>query len=167
MPYEQSQYVVYRSTEICQIGERVKRCFDGKNEVEYVTLQPTDSKGLYYIPAEKLKDCTRPLLSRDEILALIDEMPSINGSWIDEKNDRKQSFTEAVKSGDYRLILPMLSAIYTERQRRSEHGKHLPAADEKAYETAISLLHKEAAYSLGIPQEDIEEFISERISHQA
>ncbi|MGN0665314.1 MAG: CarD family transcriptional regulator [Huintestinicola sp.] len=166
MSYEKGQYVVYRSTEICTIGENVKRCFDGKNDVEYIILSPTDSRGVYYIPAEKLESCTRPLMSKEQILELIDTMPDISGSWINKDADRKQSFTEAIKSGDYSLILPMLNAIYNERKRRNELGKRLPAADEKAYEAAVLLLHKEASYSLGIPRDKVEEFISDRILHR-
>lgn len=163
MMFCKGEYVVYRNSEICMVGENINRCFDGKNSTEYLTLHPTESNGTYYVPVDKLDICIRPVLSKDKLLEIIDSMPQIEGSWINDKNQRVNSFGNAVKSGDYSLILPMMNAIYNERKKRAEQGKHISSADEKAYNSAKHLLHSEIAYSLGISSDMVEQFIEDRI----
>lgn len=46
MEFAKGQYVVYNGTEICRIGEKVLKNFDGVNESEYFSLFPNDSKVL-------------------------------------------------------------------------------------------------------------------------
>ena len=133
MIFRKGDYIVYRNSEICVVGDRAEMCL-------------------------------RPVLAKEKLLEIIDSMPKIEGSWINDKNLRIDSFGDAVKSGDYSLILPMMNAIYNERKKRAEQGKHIPSADERAFNSAKHLLHSEIAYSLGIAPDMVEQFIEDRIN---
>lgn len=61
-------------------------------------------------------------------------------------------------------ILPMMNAIYNERKKRAEQGKHITSADERAFNSAKHLLHSEISYSLGIAPDMVEQFIEDRIN---
>jgi len=77
MSFNIGDYVVYGGYEICRIEEKVKRCFDGTTPREYYKLIPVYSKGsTYYIPSDDYEEKIRRLLSKEEIYALIEEMPN-------------------------------------------------------------------------------------------
>ena len=51
MSYNIGNYVVYCSKEICRIESKVKKCFNGVDEIEYFKLIPIRTKNSsYYIP---------------------------------------------------------------------------------------------------------------------
>ncbi len=156
--------VVYGGSEICRIAERVNRCFDGVNEISYLRLVPQESDSAsYYVPENRAGERIRPLLSRDEIMAVIDEMPSACVRWSEDKGERKQIFGEALKSDDYKQILGIMKGLYDERRKRSICGKQLISSDEKALAAAESLMHKEFAAVLGIPESSVSDFIEKRL----
>ena len=89
MSFNIGDYVVYGGYEICRIEEKVKRCFDGTTPREYYKLIPVYSKGsTYYIPSDDYEEKIRRLLSKEEIYALIEEMPNAEAQWCEDRNQR-------------------------------------------------------------------------------
>lgn len=167
MEFKIGERVVYGGSEICRIAETVKRSFDGVHEQEYYRIVPEASASAsYYIPADKLGERVRSLLTKEEILEVIDSMPETEVNWSDDRNERKLIFSQALKSDDYRRLLGMMKAIYMERQRRSKNGKSLISADERALSSAEKLLHSEFSIVLGIPEDKVGEFIEKRLAEK-
>lgn len=165
MSHKTGDYIVYNSTEICLIGEVVKKCFDGINEQNYYRLIPQNSANAsYYIPEDRLEERVRPLLTKDEIYAVIDRIPDVQESWIDDKNERKSTFSKVLRSDDYSMLLVMIKSLYTESRKRSSDGKKLMASDEKALAAAQKLMHSEFAFVLGISEDSVGDFIHNRLS---
>lgn len=150
--------------EICCIGEKVRKCFDGKNENEYYTLFSNDSKNTYYVPSEKIDENVRPLLTKEQILKVIDGLPYVQAEWTDDKNQRRMNFSSAMRNGDYNRILPMLSGIWNEKTKRAEKGKHLLNDDKRNFELAKKLLYTEISFLFNINIDEAEEFIQKRIN---
>ena len=163
MEYTQNQYVIYNGAEICRIGEKVRKCFDGKNENEYYTLSSKDSKSTYYIPAEKIDENVRPLMTKKQILKVVDSLPYVEAEWTDDRNERKLKFSDAIRNGDYSRILPMVSGIWNEKAERAKKGKHLLNDDRRNFELAKKLLHTEISFLFNISIDEAEEFIQKRI----
>lgn len=167
--FDIGQNVVYAGSEICRIDGKVKKCFDGVKEQVYFRLIPEGSaSSSYYIPEDKLDSRVRPLLTGDEILAVIDEMPKAEVKWNDNKTERTAMFGKALRSDDYKQILAVMKALYTERQKRSAQGrKGLMSADEKALTAAEKLMNKEFSCVLGIPESEVPVFIQNRLCSNA
>ena len=90
---KKGEYVVYGGSEICLIDGIEEKCFDGVNKLSYYRLIPCETpKSTYYVPDDKLAERTRPLLTREEILAVIDEMPTVRAEWILDKNSARAHF---------------------------------------------------------------------------
>ena len=159
-------HVVYGGSEICVISESVKRCFDGVNEVSYFRLIPEENPSAsYYVPEKNAEERVRPLLSREQILAVIDAMPSASAQWSENRDERRHMFGRALKSDDYMQILGMMKGLYDEKQKRSSCGKELISADERAFEAATKLINKEFSRVLGIPEAGVEDFIVRRLTN--
>ena len=87
MSYNIGNYVVYCSKEICRIESKVKKCFNGVDEIEYFKLIPIRTKNSsYYIPCNNCESKVRNLLTKEEIYSLIDEMPEAETQWYEDKN---------------------------------------------------------------------------------
>ena len=123
------------------------------------------SKGsTYYIPSDDYEEKIRRLLSKEEIYALIEEMPNAEAQWCEDRNQRKNQFISVLKSDNYHELISMMRTIYVQREEQVSKGKKLLAADEKAMREAERLMHHEFAFVLGIDEEDIGKFIEDKIS---
>lgn len=163
MKYCKDQYVVYNGLQICRFGEVVKKSFDGTVEKEYCTLFPTDVKSTYYVPSDKIDETIRPILTKEQLLELIDRFPYAKSEWPGNRSNLKCVFWSALKKGDYNSIIPLLNGIYHEKSNREGRGKQLLNEDKRNFETVIRLLHSEIAFSFGIGIDETETFISNRI----
>ena len=159
------EYVVYCSSEICRIDGKVKKCFNGVDQQDYFKLVPIDQKkSSYYIPCSSLSGKTRPLLTRDQILGLIDNMGTGDLSqWCDDKKERKSQFEKVLHSNDHRKLMSMIGTIYLKREQQESKGKKLLAADERAINEAEHLINREFAFVLGMQENEVENFIRNRL----
>lgn len=164
MNYDIGEHIVYCSKEICLINSIVKKCFDGVNEEDYFQLIPIDTRNSsYYIPCNKCENKIRPLLTKEEIYKLIDEMPNISAEWCEDKNTRKNLFNAVLKGNDYHRIIAMIHSIHVQREHQISSGKKLLAADERAMNEAEHIVHREFAFVLDINENEVKDFIRERL----
>lgn len=164
MQLETGNYVVYRSSEICRIDGFEDKSFDGGEARRYCLLVPLDAHGSkYYVPMDCADAKLRRLLNRDEVLALIDSMKGDMPDWGEDDPNRKGRINQVLSSGDYKLIISLLHSLYLEKQKRTEIGKKMLAADERAMRTAEQLLNREFAFVLDIPEDTVPEYISKRL----
>ncbi len=165
MQLETGRYVMYRGSEICRIEGFEEKSFDGVSKREYCVLVPAGAHGSkYYVPRECADTKLRSLLTRDEVLELIDGMKGDMPDWGENDPNRRERVNSVLSGGDYRLVISLLHSLYLEKHKRTEMGKKLLAADEKAMRSAEQLINREFAFVLEIPENEITQFISERIS---
>lgn len=167
MVYEIGEYVVYNGCEICKICGREMKSFDDV-EKEYCVLEPMAAqKSAYFIPSDLAEMKMRKLLTKDEVIALIDEMPEVSGDWSANKNERRNQYVKVLHSNDYRMLISVIKTIHAEQEKRRLGGKRLPSADERAMKAAEQLLHQEFSVVLGIHESEVEEYIKNRIESKA
>ncbi|MDR0987568.1 MAG: hypothetical protein LBL98_07755 [Ruminococcus sp.] len=167
MEYSVGDYVVYGVNGVCKFDRIEKKNFSGKEEC-YCILLPIDSKSsTYYVEEDKLSDRVRRVMTKEEILDLIDSMPDIPDEWDDDNNQRKSDYREVLQSGDFRRLIGLTRALYGFREKQREHNKKLPVADDKSMKAAENILYSEFAFVLQIPYESVENFITERLEGAA
>ncbi|MBQ4362646.1 MAG: hypothetical protein K6G68_06460 [Oscillospiraceae bacterium] len=165
MEYSAGDHVVYGGTQICTYEKTEEKTFDGVNFREYAVFRPVDQTGnaSYFVEKDKVCERVRPLLTKDQVLSVIDSMPEIETEWIDNKVERRAAFTDVLHSDDYKRVIGMIKSICMERHRRSQIGKGLPGQDERAFETANRLLCQEFSMVLGISPNDVDTYIEKRL----
>lgn len=162
--FKSGEYVIYGSGEICCIEEITERCFDGINKIKYYKIAPKEYRNsAYYVPVANAEKEIRRLLTKEEILEIIDSIPQAEAVWYTDKNERKNHFETILRSDDFSGLIGMIKAIYEERKKRSDDGKKLIASDERAFSAAEHIIHGEFAFVLGIPESEVGSFIRERI----
>ncbi len=164
MQFREGKCVVYRSSEICRIMGVESRCLDGVNQREYCILCPINSAGsTYYVPLDCAEDKLRELLTKEQVLGLIDGMRNAEAEWCDDGNERKARQNEILSGSNYSKIIGMTRSLHSEKEKRSAQGKKLLAADERAMKAAETLINREFGYVLGIEENKVGEFIKERL----
>ena len=120
------------------------------------------SDSLTYVPTdnEALVSTMRPLLTESEILqAIQDSQNKVTIDWIPENRARSEYFKKIMESGDRARMLEMINAIDQNGLKRIAEGKKNFLSDENAKQKAEKLLFSEFSIVLGIPEEEIPEFI--------
>lgn len=135
----------------------------------YYVLRPTlaKSESLTFVPTEneKLVASMRPLLTRDEIMSLmqsVNDLPKID--WIKENRARQEYFKRIMESGDRAMMVSMICAINESGLRREAEGKKNFLTDENAKAKAEKLLCTEFSVVLGIPEDEAKKFISNNVN---
>ena len=162
--FNNGEFVVYGSGEICRIEEVVERCFDGVNKNKYYKIVTEEYRNsASYVPVKSAEKEIRRTLTKNEVFEIIDSIPQAESVWYSDKNERKSYFESVLRSDDFTSLVGMIKSIYEEKQKRSDDGRKLIAADEKAFTAAEHIIHGEIAFVLGIPESEVGSFIRERI----
>ena len=157
--------VLYGTEGVCKVAEICKMKVGSKRE-EYYVLKPIHREGAtVFVPVanEALLAKMRPVLSKEEIDALID---SVNGEafvWIEDHAERKTEFQRILVGGDRRELLGMIRCLYLRRQQLTETGKRLRTNDDQMLRDAEKLLNDEFALVLNISQQEVPEYIRARV----
>lgn len=138
----------------------------GKEMQDYYILQPIfDECSTLYIPtdSEKLQYNRKEVLTKNQVLEIIDSIFSDNPQWIVNDKERIEVFRQWIDDGDRNNIASLIRSVYLHKIQLAEKGKKLRSSDEALMQRAERLLFGEMAYVLGIKPCEVKAFISERI----
>lgn len=163
--FKVDDYVIYNSTGVYKIIDIVKDKNIDNNEIEYYVLQPAFNNNMTVkTPVNNPKVSMRTVISKDEVLSLIESMHETEAVWIEDKRERSADFKTALKSGDTEEWARLIKTLYLEQQEKSEQGKKLWKADEDILKSARKNLEDEFAVALNISPEEVPDFIKAHAS---
>lgn len=105
----------------------------------------------------------RPIMTKQESDALIDEMESIDTLRIGDEKNREEIYKETMKSCDCKAWVQMIKTLYLRKMDRLAKGKKVTSSDERYLSMAQDNLFGELAFTLQMPKEKVGEFIVEKI----
>lgn len=160
-------YVMYGNQGVCRVVEIRRESFSGTAKDYYILSPLDDEKMTIYVPmdAEALVSRMRPLLSPDQIAALIREgCAAETMEWTDDARGRSEQFRQILQSGDQQRLIVMIRTIYERKELQLAKGKKLYSADEAAFEKAEKLLHGEIAAVLNIRPDQVQDYIQSQLT---
>ncbi len=163
--FEKGEYIVYGMTGVCRVSDITAMNMEGENtEKLYYVLEPTGTRGGRIItPVEGNKSIMRRILTSEEAYRLIDGIKEIERLRIADDKQREMKYKEAMMSCDCRMWIGIIKTLYLRKMDRMGHGKRLTEVDERYMKKAKDNLYGELSIPLGIPAEEVERFITERI----
>lgn len=167
--FHPEELVSYGSSGVCRIICEETRTFDGEHEETYLKLRPLDgSHSTYYVPVEKASARLRPLLTKDEIYALIDSMSGCaEAKWCSDSRERRGIFHDILHSDDYREIIQMMHTLHIQQEQKRKSGRKLGASDEAAMHAAENRMYQEFGCVLQIQPDQVHSFILNRLAANA
>lgn len=161
--FKVGDYVVYGNTGVCRI-EDIGPLSIGSKDKDYYTLIPMYGRNSrLYTVVDSDKVVIRPIMTKQESDALIDEMEDIDALWIGDERRREEIYKEKMKTCDCKAWVQIIKTLYVRKMDRLAKGKKVTSSDEKYLNLAEDNLYGELAFSLEMPKEKVGEFILEKI----
>lgn len=157
--------ILYGADGICVIKEITERTFGGKTQ-EYYVLEPVyGNQSTIYVPtgSEKLLAKMRRILSAEEIHELIESMPEDELLWIENESERKQAYSEILRSGDRKAMVRLIKTLYLRQQELKQSNRKFHACDERFMKDAEKILYHEFAHVLHLKPQEVQPFILNQI----
>lgn len=159
--------VVYGIHGVCRIRGTELRSVDRK-KVEYFVLEPIEQPGTsYYMPTQNPVALAklRPVLSREQLDALLQSEEAGKDAWIADENQRKQRYRELIGSGDRAALICMVRSLHKHKQEQLAAGKKFHLCDENFLRDAEKLLSAEFSLVLGIAPNEVGTYIRNSIEN--
>lgn len=158
--YQVGDYIVYGTSGVCQVAAIGTQAAKTGTQRTYYTLRPLYSTETIYAPVDAPVSM-RPVLSKSEADALIQQFPSICGDPIGDNNTQLliHSYQNAFQSNRCTDLVRLLKAIHTKDTAARKQGRRPGKVEERYRKRAEELLYGELSVSLGLPPEEVPNYI--------
>ena len=163
--FQINDVVVYGAQGVCKIVDMQEQKVDGANKTYFVLKPADDRDATFYVPTwnEKTLAKLRKVMIKQDVDSLIDSMPNKKPAWIENENERKETYKQILAGGNQAQIISMIQAIYLHKKEREAEGKRLHMSDEHFMKDAEQLLYNEWQYILNVDKAGLMSYIFERI----
>ena len=167
--FQEGDLVVYGSRGVCrvvQIGALESRAADPNRQ--YYTLQPLFESERIYTPVDS-GVFMRPAMTKEEAQNLIRQIPEIDGDVCTERNpaNLRIHYEASLQSHECRELIRMIKGIRRKTRETEKKGRKMGQVDQRYRKKAEGLLHGELAIALGIPREEVEDYIHSALEEAA
>ena len=164
--YQIGDLILYGGTGVCRVEDIISRK-PGRAEPErtYYVLKPLYQTGTITTPVDNNKVFTRPVITRDEAMDLIDQIPNIQAEAYHNQNlqQLENYYRTEMEEHDCLSLLRLTMSAYRKKVEREEKKLKFGAVDRRYMERAENLLYGELAVALGIAQDSVQDFIAHRL----
>lgn len=164
--FKKGDHVVYGNLGVCTVKDVTTRKFDGLDEAHpYYVLEPLYQDGVLYVPADNPKIFLREVITAEEANRLIDAMPSLQGEAFHSRSAQELTshYEQAMRSHSCEELVGLTMSIYNKKKELARQNKKFGRVDEHFMRQAEESLDGEFAVALGIPKEQVHEYIARRI----
>lgn len=112
-----------------------------------------------YIPVDKAESLLRPLLTKEEAMALLSQVPSLTPLSTIGPHERKTQFQNIISSGNRLDILRVIRTLLAYREERRKLNKPFSDFDTRLLKNLTSLLCDEMSIVFDIPAEEVPSFV--------
>ena len=165
--YAIGDLIIHGSSGVCRVEEitmlSVKGSPDGPRP--YYILKPLYQSGTITTPADSDKVFSRPVISKDEALSLIDSIPGVEAASYNNSNlqQLEAHYKASFVSHSCEDLIYLTKSIYAKKREREAAKLKFGAVDRRYMDRAEDLLFGEFAVALGITRDEVPEFISLRL----
>ena len=165
--YQKGELILYGGTGVCRVTDIVSKKFS-RTEPEklYYILTPLYQTGTITTPVDNCKVFTRPVISREDAISLIDEIPHIEAQAYHNQNlqQLENHYKSELESHDCKDLLRLTMSTYQKKKEREQAKLKFGAVDRRYMERAEDLLFGELAVALNIERSSVPAFIENRLS---
>lgn len=157
MKLETGDLVIYGKTGVCRVQEIGERTFDRKSRMYYILKPVDDDRATIYAPtdSQQIQDKMRRLMTREEILQLVRQIPQEPSPWIFNENLRKDTFRRILSEGDRMEMIQMIRCLYRQKRKRAAAGRKIHSSDEHFFREAERLVFEEVGIVLHLKKNQV------------
>lgn len=159
--FEMGEYIIYGGEGVCIVEDIGCPNVSGANKDRlYYTLSPLYRTGRVFAPVDT-PVFMRPVISREEAIALIRSMPDVVGELYENSNLRflTEHYQRAIQAYDCSGLVKLIKDIYLKRAHVTSLGKKLGQIDERYMKRAEDMLYGELAVALEINRSEVDGYV--------
>lgn len=163
--YQIGDKVVYGMHGVCIVTDMENHRVDGK-QVVYLVLEPIGQSGSrYLLPSHNNAAMAkvRPILSKDDLEALLTSEAVHADIWIRDENQRKQCYRELISGGDRQKQCQMVCSIYRFRRIQVNAGKKIHLCDDNFLRDAEKQIASEISVAFHMDLKDALQYLREKL----
>ncbi len=166
--FKKGDYVICGSNGICKVTDITTLNMAGaRTDRLYYIFKPVYSESsTVYIPVDNHKISLRAALSEKEAHELIDKIPSLELIWVENEKQRELIYKECMRKNTCEDYVRIMKTLYLRKQSRLSKGQKVIGIDEKYLKLAEDYLYGELAIALGIPKQNVEDYIRKAIEKE-
>ena len=164
--YQIGDLIVYGGEGVCRVEEIGVPKISGINKQrQYYTLAPLYRDGKVFAPVDT-NVFMRPVISRDEALSLIHDIPNMETSVYENSNLRflNEYYQQRLQNYTCAGLLQLIRNTHAKREVMISRGKKLGLVDERYMKRAEDMLHGEFAVALGIERGAVRQYIADTLA---
>jgi len=164
--YEVGDMILYNDIGVCRIADIERRDFSGLEKGRlYYLLDPLYQNCRVAAPVDTTKVFMRPVISRDEVEKLIDQIPEIKGESYYSRSPRElaEHYEYSMNTHDCTELIRLTKSIYMKKRDMESRKKKFGAVDKKYMKRAEDMLFGEFAAALDIPKKDVPGYIKNKV----
>ena len=166
MTFQVGNYVVHASQGVCLVKDRVFNSFATGGEKEYYVLAPLhDQRNTRYIPVEVAHRSLRNIMSKEQMLDCIKNLPNVDGEVNLSKNAKKMFIEQANKSIETLDKIKLMKTMHIIKEDCEKRGKSMSYADEMVLREVENFFFGEISIVMNIPLNEVLGFISTTIGN--
>lgn len=163
--FKKGDFVVNTNNGLCEIKDVVTMNMSGTDKEYYLLVPINEQTAKVYVPVDLSTQRIRLAMNKDEALSLIESIPDIHETYIENEKERERTYKEALNSRDPKRLVGIIKTLYLRRQKRLDAGKKNTAVDDRYFKLAENHLHNELAFALEIDKSEILDLIFNRITN--
>ena len=163
--FKKGDFVVNTNNGICEIKDVVTINMSGTDKEYYLLIPINEQSAKVYVPVDLSTQRIRLAMNKDEALSLIESIPDIHETYIENEKERERTYKEALNSRDPKRLVGIIKTLYLRRQKRLDAGKKNTAVDDRYFKLAENHLYNELAFALEIDKSEILDLIFNRITN--
>ena len=100
--FEKGEYVVYGTSGVCEVTDIKNMDLKGipKDKLFYVLTPYNQKSSTLFTPVDSNKTVMRKILTKEEALELIDNMPEVEELYFSNEKIREEKYKECIRSCD-------------------------------------------------------------------
>ena len=163
--FNKNDYIIYGSMSVCKIVDIVEEDNPYIGRKSYYVIQPvySDKNTIIKIPIDSKKIFMRHLLSKNEIMSIIESIPNLEITKIENDKERSVYYKSVIKNSLCDELTEIIKGISINEQEKLSIGKKLSKTEEDFKKAAEKLIDEEFATVLDIPVQDVQSFILNHI----
>ena len=163
--YQNGDWVMYGIHGVCRVAGTEKQLVNRKR-TEYLVLESlsqTESK--FYLPTANPTAMAKikAVLPAQELRDLLASEEIREDVWIQEENQRKQTYRDLISSGDRTALLKMVTTLYRYKAAQAAAGRKFHQCDDNFLRDAEKLLTSEIALVLEMSQEEARDYLRQQL----
>lgn len=161
--FKVNDYVVYGLNGVCMVEDIEKMMLKNK-EQEYYILYPINNKKMTIkIPVDNKTMSIRQLMSKNEVMNLIEFISKKETIQIDDYRKKNQEYKTIIRSGNVIDIIKVINSINLEKDEKASLGKKINKTEDDILISAKKQLYQEMSIVLDININEVEDYIIKNI----